>query len=66
MIIKDNHYGSGPYYVTELDSNLVPQWKFMSPTNFEWCVNAPAVDSTGTVYANSEDGNVYVINPDGS
>ena len=29
-------------------------------------MNAPAVDSTGTVYANSEDGNVYVINPDGT
>lgn len=66
VIIKDNHYGSGPYYVTELDSNLVPVWKFKSPTNFEWCVNAPAVDSTGTVYANSEDGNVYVINSDGT
>jgi hypothetical protein len=66
VIIKDNHYGSGPYYVTELDSNLVPVWKFRSPSNFEWCVNAPAVDSSGTVYANSEDGNVYVINPDGT
>jgi outer membrane protein assembly factor BamB len=33
---------------------------------FEWCVNAPAVDSTGVVYANSEDGNVYGINPDGT
>jgi outer membrane protein assembly factor BamB len=33
---------------------------------FEWCVNAPAVDSTGVVYVNSEDGNVYGINPDGS
>lgn len=66
VVIKDNNYGSGPYYVTELDSNLKPVWKFRSPTNFEWCVNAPAVDSTGTVYANSEDGNVYVINPDGT
>jgi len=66
VVIKDNHYGTGPYYITELDSNLVPQWSFKSPANFEWCVNAPAVDSTGTVYANSEDGNVYVINSDGT
>jgi len=66
VVIKDNHYGAGPYYVTELDSNLKPVWRFKSPTNNEWCVNAPAVDSTGTVYANSEDGNVYVLNPDGS
>jgi len=30
-----------------------------------WCVNAPAVDVNGTVYANSEDGNVYVIGQQG-
>ena len=30
--------------------------------NYEWCVNAPAVDKNGTVYADSEDGNLYVIN----
>lgn len=27
----------------------------------EWCINAPAVDALGNVYANSEDGNLYVI-----
>jgi hypothetical protein len=32
-----------------------------SPYGFEWCVNAPAVDIGGTVYANSEDGNLYAI-----
>ena len=31
------------------------------PNGFEWCINMPAVDSNGTVYANSEDGNIYVI-----
>jgi hypothetical protein len=31
------------------------------PTGFEWCVNAPAVDPDGNVYANSEDGWVYKI-----
>jgi hypothetical protein len=31
------------------------------PQSFEWCVNAPAVDSNGTVYANSEDGRAYAI-----
>ncbi|MDB4957250.1 MAG: hypothetical protein JWO36_4819 [Myxococcales bacterium] len=31
------------------------------PSGFEWCVNAPAVDRDGTVYANSEDGNIYAI-----
>ena len=31
------------------------------PTGFEWCVNAPAVDKHGVVFANSEDGYVYAI-----
>jgi len=36
------------------------------PNGFEWCVNATVIDSTGTTYANSEDGNLYVINPNGT
>ena len=35
------------------------------PDGFEWCVNAPAVDATGTVYANSEDGWLYAIGQGG-
>jgi hypothetical protein len=35
------------------------------PTGFEWCVNAPAVDPEGNVYANSEDGWVYKIGQGG-
>jgi hypothetical protein len=66
VIIKDNHYGSkGPYYITQLGANLKIEWRFKSPTNYEWCINAPAVDRDGTVYANSEDGNVYVIEQGG-
>jgi len=33
---------------------------------FEWCINAPAIDLIGNVYANSEDGNLYVIRQGGS
>ncbi len=35
------------------------------PHGFEWCVNAPAVDRDGVVYANSEDGNLYAITANG-
>ncbi len=35
------------------------------PHNFEWCVNAPAVDGNGTTFANSEDGNLYEIDRNG-
>ena len=36
-----------------------------NPDGFEWCVNAPAVDPNGVVYANSEDGRVYAIEQGG-
>jgi hypothetical protein len=35
------------------------------PSFFEWCVNAPAVDSKGTVFVNSEDGWLYSIGQGG-
>jgi hypothetical protein len=35
------------------------------PQSFEWCVNAPAIDGRGMTYANSEDGNLYVLDRDG-
>jgi len=35
------------------------------PNGFEWCVNAPVLDANGTVYANSEDGNLYAIGQGG-
>ncbi|HEY1811176.1 MAG TPA: hypothetical protein VGG74_02410 [Kofleriaceae bacterium] len=36
------------------------------PYGFEWCIDAPAVDSNGTVFVNSEDGNAYAIGSDGT
>jgi hypothetical protein len=35
------------------------------PDSFEFCVNAPAIDRNGYIYNNSEDGNLYVLGPDG-
>ena len=36
------------------------------PSGFEWCINAPAIDESGLVYANSEDGSLYVLNKNGT
>lgn len=36
------------------------------PRGFEWCINAPALDRDGTMFANSEDGNLYAITADGT
>jgi hypothetical protein len=65
IITKNNFYSSGPYYITQLNADLVPEWNYQSVDNFEWCVNAPAVDGNGTVYAGSEDGSLFVINQGG-
>jgi outer membrane protein assembly factor BamB len=35
------------------------------PNGFEWCVNQPAVDANGVVYASSEDGFLYAVAPGG-
>jgi len=32
-----------------------------NPNGFEWCINMPAIDANGTVYVNSEDGNIYAL-----
>jgi hypothetical protein len=45
------------------NTNFVPP---DNPNGFEWCINAPAVDRNGVVYANSEDGSVYSINQGGT
>jgi outer membrane protein assembly factor BamB len=86
VILKENHYGSGPYFMTKLDENLMPEWKWQNtnietctrnpdgalscvpdqPGGFEFCINAPAVDRRGVIYANSEDGFLYAINPNGT
>jgi len=66
-VIKDNNYSTGgPYYITQLNPSLQIEWQFQNtnpgkPDGYEWCINMPAVDVNGIVYANSEDGNIYVI-----
>lgn len=73
VVMKDNLYlNSGPYFIAHLNADMQEDWAFRNdtidsnhPHGYEWCVNAPAVDSHGTVYANSEDGNVYIISSGG-
>jgi len=56
------------YYLTQMDADLKPEWSFQNttvdknhPFGYEWCVNAPAIDGKGIVYASSEDGHLYSI-----
>jgi hypothetical protein len=80
ILMKDNHYELGSYCFdpafcppeepgydfTSLDPNLSVEWKFRSPSGFEWCINQPGVDGNGVAYANSEDGFLYAIAPGGT
>jgi hypothetical protein len=63
---------AGPYFITQLNADLQLEWQVQNttfnknhPDGYEWCVNAPAIDAHGTVYANSEDGSLYVIDQGG-
>jgi hypothetical protein len=88
IVLKDNHYSRGPYYITQLAPDMTIEWQFQNvntqscirnsdgsisclpsssdENGFEWCINAPAVDVNGTVYVNSEDGNLYVLGQGGT
>ena len=63
----------GPFYISQVDPNMAIEWQFKNTTTdsthnngFEWCINAPAIDSLGDVFANSEDGHLYVIRQGGT
>jgi hypothetical protein len=60
--------GPGPYYISQVDANMNIEWSFQSTTidtnhanGYEWCINMPAIDQAGSVYVNSEDGNIYKL-----
>lgn len=81
IVVKDNHYGGvgsycgscaadpleGQYFVTQLRGDtLAPDWHFLNPNGFEWCINAPALDRNGDVFGIAEDGFLYAIRSDGT
>ncbi len=47
-------------------STLHVEWMFQSPSEHDSCVNAAAIDRSGVVYVNNEDGSLYAINGDGT
>jgi hypothetical protein len=70
IVLKDASLaGAGQgFFITQLDANLNVEWRFQNttiddahPNGYEWCINMPAIDSSGNVFANSEDGSVYAI-----
>ena len=80
VIMKDNHYpvgsycglpgfcgqGDAKYFLTSLTPDLRTEWTYQPDGEpLEWCVNMVAVDRAGTVFANSEDGNVYAVDASG-
>jgi hypothetical protein len=64
----------GPYFITQVDPNMVVEWQFKNTgtdathnNGFEWNINAPAVDLFGNVFVNSEEeGRLYVIQQGGT
>jgi len=57
---SDNTYSCNRLYDGSLNCTET------NPGGFEWCINAPVIDGYGVVFANSEDGNLYALSPDGT
>jgi hypothetical protein len=66
LVLKDNTLSG--LFMTQLDADLNIEWRFQNttiddqhPNGYEWCVNMAAIDTSGNVFANSEDGSLYAI-----
>ncbi|MBS2024408.1 MAG: PQQ-like beta-propeller repeat protein [Deltaproteobacteria bacterium] len=65
LVPEWSYVNDNPNECTRLPDNQL-QCSPTHPNGFEWCVNSVAIDRNGVVYANSEDGNLYAINPGGT
>jgi hypothetical protein len=54
------------YFIVQLDPSLNREWSAPNPNDREWCVNGPAIDNRGMIYANSEDGFLYAFDSSGN
>ena len=54
------------YFLTQLSPALLPEWMARNPNDLEWCINGPAIDVNGTIYANAEDGYLYSFDRTGA
>ena len=76
IVLKDNHYDTtGPYYITQLDANLVPEWKWRSDNTRSCVRGSGSVSCTDdhpggfewcvNEVAIDKDGTVYANSEDG-
>ena len=60
IVLKDNHYDTqGPYFITQLDANLKPEWKYQS-TNTQSC--SRAADGTQECVSDHPGGFEWCVN----
>jgi hypothetical protein len=66
IVMKDTNLSD--FYITQMDPNLNVEWRFQNtttdsghPNGYEFCINMAAIDSSGNVFVNSEDGYAYEI-----
>ena len=61
IVIKDNHYGNGPYQITQLDASLKPEWKFTA-TNTQSCVRAADGSVSCQQFSENSNGFEWCVN----
>ena len=61
IVLKDNHYRDGPFFITQLDKDLVPEWQFQN-TETRRCARQPDGTIACTDDGQHADGFEWCIN----